>query len=186
MVILLSWLYGLSNDHSSGKKLTWYTCIIFQHFITSPFFTERPWWNQVFSIVCLCSSLNLHDHQGKLSRLPLVNHKITVEELHTLSKRLKLWAAHKRPIQLCIYFTHHKFRKASYDGPYRFIRHGIMLRDFFPMCKLDRHRQAFLFNLVSHKLLVSYSKCSKKRPSYNIDQGASWWHVMFKCHIKPQ
>ena len=34
--------------------------------------------------------------------------------------------------------------------------------------KLDRHRQAFLFNLVSHKLLVSYSKCSKNGQDYNI------------------
>ena len=161
MVILLSWLYGLSNDPSSGKNLHGIHALSFNTSLLAPIFTERPWWNQVFSIVCLCSSLNLHDHQGKLSRLPLVNHKITVEELHTLSKRLKLWAAHTGSIQLCIYFTHHKFKKASYDGPYRFIRHGIMLRDFFPMCKLDRHRQAFLFNFMSHKLLVSYSKCSK-------------------------
>ena len=111
MVILLSWLYGLSNDPSSGKNLHGIHALSFNTSLLAPIFTERPWWNQVFSIVCLCSSLNLHDHQGKLSRLPLVNHKITVVELHTLSKRLKLWAAHKRSIQLCIYFTHQKFKK---------------------------------------------------------------------------
>ena len=73
-------------------------------------------------------------------------------------KRLKLWAAHKQSIQLCIYFTHQKFKKPHMMN-HTDLSDMASCWEISLLC-VDKFQPPQANISASHILLVSHSKCS--------------------------
>ena len=181
IVMLLSWLYGLSNIHqvkvcnvihaSSFNTITshyfhWVTLMESSFFCCLPLQFDQPPWSS----------------SRKTFRLPLVNHKVTVVELDSFGRGWNFELLISDPYS-SVYILHIKNLKSLIWWTIQIYQTWHHVERFLPYVWIswNRHRQT-----LKRLTYVSYSKCSSNRHHNNLDQGACWWHVMFKRHIKPE